>query len=509
MKKIFIYSTIAAMMAMIIMPSCKKDDNDEVKLISHYDSAKIIAVMTKSHFEILGNFTPREGAKDIYVGAGLSYKPGVALNKPFDVTIPGDITFTYRYDLTALSLTDQSGTNLIDDYKYNEQDTIITINNKTLAEETQYKYSVTIALMQQIDGQWQPVVYNGKTMNYEYTSQFTTGKAAEAIRTTDLLFSYPIDRQYNYMPEEYKEGYIMLSYKYPELFENTPASDLKIVIKNITDDNVSDKTIPYTVKESNEVEGQLISIDYSLKDILFDPCQIYHLAFYCGDKNIYNIHFRTSQYRNLKSKMADCDWYNGSVVVTGKDAQRKDMIQNVFMDEGFDIFEYPTLNDVDNNGYSGESNLQKCLIYFTADLDNCEWYQNSIFKSLYTEYPLDYEDQGRIVQYPPADAFLMFNYKTNMYLTDEDIENKYTQPKSHEGIIKSSLVWFMDHDIRVRRKLNEQKNKSDFTILDDEIKDYYEPPYYANGDYPYFISFRLPGKNIITYSEKHVMTVKY
>ena len=139
MKKIFLYATIAAMMAMIIMPSCKKDDNDEVKLISHTDSAKIIAVMTKSQFDVFGKFSPRDGVKDINVGAELSYKPGVALNQPFDVTIPGDITFTYRYDLTACTLTDQSGTNLITDYKYNEQDTTITITNKTLAEETQYK----------------------------------------------------------------------------------------------------------------------------------------------------------------------------------------------------------------------------------------------------------------------------------------------------------------------------------------------------------------------------------
>ena len=507
MKKFSLLALITLFTAVTILPSCNKDDNDEVKLTA-IDSIKVKQILGRDAYAVHGSCTPYHTQKDVTVGTIIKTTPLVHLEESFDVPIV-DTFYTYRYDVTACTLTNPSGAEFVTDFKYNKQDSSINIGHKILDVNTKYTLASTIALKQLVNGQWQLVVYNGKTMEYIQSVTFTTGTAAETINPTDILFSYPIDRQYNYMPDEYKEGYIMLSYNYRELFENTPASDYKIVIKNITDDMFSDKTIPYTVKESNEVEGEVIGIDYSLKDILFDPCQIYHLSFYCGDKNIYNIHFRTSQYRNLKSKMADCDWYNGSVVVSSSDALRKDMTQNVFMDEGFDILEYPVLNGIDNNGYVGEGNIQKCLIYITADLDNCEWYQNSIFKSLYTEYPLDYEDQGRIVQYPPADAFLMFNYKTNMYLTDEDIENKYTQPKSHEGIIKSSLVWFMDHDVRVRQKLNEQKNKSDFTILDDEIKDYYEPPNYANGDYPYFISFRLPGKNIITYSEKHVMTVKY
>lgn len=522
-KRIFTTIIAAAISSMIILPSCNKDDN-EIKL-THKDSAKVIEVLTKSQYAVGGNFSPNNGAKDIYVGTDFSIKPGVALNTPFEVKL-ADQTVTYRYDLKACTITDASGADFATDYNYSEQDTLITINSKILNGNTEYTLSSTIALMQQINGEWQPVVYNGDAKEYVSTSLFTTCQAADTLRPADILFSYPIDRQLNYMPKEYQEGYIMLSYKYPELFNGASANDMKVIIKNITDDTKAEQSTPFTVKESHEVEGEAVELGYSLKDIMFDPNQIYSLAFYCGDKKVHQIYFRTSFYETLKEKLKSYNWNETWVLVTSSDDPvMEPMMQYVNYGtcvEPFDIFEsqIPNIAPVPRQmiQYTDNGNLQSCLIYITADLDNCSWYQNSFFKKVYDNYSLDYNDQGRMVDYPPIDAYKLNDEFSQQYLSDDNIKNK-TFPissaisKPNQGYrfsITHYLIYCMAKDADTRKDYMWNKKESELTDLEKEIKWYSArliPPYIED-DYPYFISFRLPGKNLITYSEKHIMTYK-
>ncbi|MDD6003876.1 MAG: hypothetical protein PUC50_16995, partial [Bacteroidales bacterium] len=160
--------------------------------------------------------------------------------------------------------------------------------------------------------------------------------------------------------------------------------------------------------------------------------------------------------------------------------------------------------------YTDNGNLDRCLISITADLDNCAWYQNSIFKQLYDNYSLDYDDKGRMVKYPPIDAYEISNSDYDKrILSDDDINRKKVEHISTGCGIISYLVFFMDNDVRERGDIFRKEKESTLSALDKQIKDYYEPPLYlkGSGDYPYFISFRLPGKNIITNTERHVMTL--
>ena len=154
--------------------------------------------------------------------------------------------------------------------------------------------------------------------------------------------------------------------------------------------------------------------------------------------------------------------------------------------------------------------MDRCLIYITADLDNCAWYQNSFFKQLYNNYSLDYNDAGRMVKYPPIDAYtIVLSDYDKKRLSDEDINSKRLKIESSAFRIFSYLVFFMDNDVRKRGDIFRMQNdESTLSELDKAIKDYHNPPLYSEGDYPYFISFRLPGKKIITYTERHVMTIE-
>lgn len=509
-KRIFTTIIAAAMSAMIFLPSCNKDDN-EIKL-THKDSAKVLEVLTKSQYAIGGNFSPYNGAKDIYVGTDFSIKPGVALNTPFEVKL-ADQTVTYRYDLKSCTITDASGADFATDYNYSEQDTLITINSKILNGNTAYTLSSTIALMQQINGEWQPVVYNGDAKEYVSTSLFTTCQAADTLRPADILFSYPIDRQLNYMPKEYQEGYIMLSYKYPELFNGASANDMKVIIKNVTDDTKAEQSTPFTVKESHEVEGEAVELGYSLKNITFDPNQIYSLAFYCGDKKVHQIYFRTSFYETLKSKLAANEgqldgefyffWLKNSPI-----GDYNKMYRQIYVPESFDKFECQTLsNFVAETETPRFENLNTCLITIEFDLDNCDWYQQSIYQLVNDNYSSLTADERGNIKFPPVNACELFtNGIDDYYLSDNEIVNKSFTNRSKYFYLRSYLWDFLWFEVRERCvQIGYNGVKSD---IDEQIKqcDFYKLNF-SIGIYSYNIAYRLPGKNLITYKERHAFTI--
>lgn len=521
MKKILVSATIAAAMsAMIFLPSCNKDDN--VVKISHKDSANVIEVLTKSQYAVGGNFSPSNGAKDIYVGTDFSIKPGVALNTPFEVKL-ADQTVTYRYDLKSCTITDASGADFATGFNYSEQDTLITINSKILNGNTEYTLSSTIALMQQINGEWQPVVYNGDAKEYVSTSLFTTCQAADTLRPADILFSYPIDRQLNYMPKEYQEGYIMLSYKYPELFNGASVNDMKVIIKNITDDSKAEQSTPFTVKESHEVEGEAVELGYSLKNITFDPNQIYSLAFYCGDKKVHQIYFRTSFYETLKSKLAandgkfDCN-YSCRDEFDSYRTWRADLdIEECFDKYECQSFPFEVIRP---------NTLNTCLITFNADFDNWQYYNNTergVYKLIYENYSMDkvywYDEDNlnsRYVKYSPSNAYECYvawkNGSPKDSLTNDEINKMTLSDRSTSEFhlfVYDLIQYYLNHDVYYcRQYIHNQENKDYGTLNDIQkiISDASVNNLYERGNYPYIIAFRLPGKELITYQEKHIFS---
>jgi len=526
-KRIFTTIIAAAMSAMIVLPSCNKDDN-EIKL-THKDSSKVLEVLTKSQYAVGGNFSPNNGAKDIYVGTDFSIKPGVALNTPFEVKL-ADQTVTYRYDLKACTITDASGADFATGFNYNEQDTLITINSKILNGNTKYTLSSTIALMQQINGEWQPVVYNGDAKEYVSTSLFTTCQAADTLRPADILFSYPIDRQLNYMPKEYQEGYIMLSYKYPELFNGASANDMKVIIKNITDDTKAEQSTLFTVKESHEVEGEAVELGYSLKNIMFDPNQIYSLAFYCGDKKVHQIYIRTSFYETLKSKLAHVSGLD-DVVHSHSTYYHEGISFDCYLRPGdpldfewkedFDKFECQRLfyelpfSSNDKFHYAKIPSLQDRLITLEADLENWNLYKE-VFKIVYDHYSFENifgdskeKDKRAWIKYPPSNAMDIFPAFDPICLTDEEIQKKALNPLEKKWMY---IFWYQVPFLRDDLNFIHQKNNNPQDIIEKQIDNLYNDLLSGSSTWkydtklPYFISFKLPGKNIVTYRERHIVT---
>ena len=382
MKKLYLLSLIIAAAALLF--GCKKDDNvpepepEQPKI--QYDSSKVVSLLNVGYVMFNPEYNnPKNDDKDCRCFSyPLSIGTEKKLYEPIEIKVLDTLTYTYRYQLANFSITDATGENMAFEYKPNGATNILLLPHKLLNANTKYKLKATITIAQLINGEWQQVVYKGGTVDFTIQVFFTTGELpGNTIDANDILYQYPIDRQLNYLPEEYKKGYIMLSYNYKNIFDNTSDDDKKIVIKSLSDANFTEKTTKYTVTESHEVVAQDIEINYSLDNIQFNSHQIYSFDFYCKDNIIYTMYFRTSKYPNAKEKLKN-------LVINGKASIKLDnhpvlgdMLSNVDNME-FDLFELPS-ND----------RFQTSLIALKADLDNCEWYQKSIYKLLYDSYPLD------------------------------------------------------------------------------------------------------------------------
>lgn len=497
MKKIFIFLTIVTMASSVLISSCKKED--EVKF-TEKDSVNVIKVLKRSKWDIHGKYNPVDGEQNVPVGVVMTIKPQFALNAPFDVDLAGT-TCTYRYDHTSCAITDPSGNNFLTNYQYNENDTCIYITNKILNPDTQYSLTSTIVLSQLVDGNWQPVVYKGAPLEHTYSSVFQTGQLADTINPADILFSYPIDRQLNYMPKEYTKGYIMLSNTYREFFEGISSNDMKLVVRNISDENTSDQTTTYTVSESHEVEKQIASIDFSLNNINFQPNTIYTLMFYCGAKKIHQIYFRTSYHPDLKTRLDNNkSFFDGELRVVISDVGFFTLIKEGKLDENPDKFECQTLN-----GYSDKcsENMNTCLMPMELVLDNADWYLQTPYKNIYDNYPpavdfytYPYAFYHNPVKFPPVNALTLYPIEYNWEkgwdetvlipcLSDENIKTK-TIDATKQYIYLNDFYNFAETEYRAHG-------------LDNYVV-FYE------GNYVYNISYRLPGKNIITSKHTHSLT---
>lgn len=517
MKKLYFLSLIIATAALFF--GCKKDENEpEPKPQIKLDSTEVKNLINSNLFFNDEYHKPKSGSTNCRCfNNPISIAVEKKIYEPIVIKVHDTVSYTYRYQITNCSITDASGENMATEYIPNEATYILNISHKDLKPNTEYTVDVTLTLTQLVNGEWKPVEYKRYTPNYSCKVKFTTGDLpGNTIDAQDILYQYPINRQLNYLPEEYKQGYIMLGYNYKNIFDNTSAADKKIVIKSISDADFSDKTINYTVTESHEVENQEIEINYSLENVQFNKHHIYSLEFYCKDNIIYTMYFRTSKYAKAEEKFKTfSEWADGYAWVIGtENAQLNDIRRNVDNME-FDIFELPSTDKFKlpstKESSTYDLNFRKSLIALKVDLDNCEWYQNSIYKILYETYPenmFQYTSTKPRYQYPPYDAMTMMNSEIfySGYLSDEDIENKNTDKKlDPEGSIGMYLVFQMDSDFKAI-KSQVDKNSEFYKQYFDN---FYQPPVYSQGStYPYFISYRLPGKNIITYSEKHVLTVK-
>lgn len=511
MKKLYFLSLIIATAALFF--GCKKDENEpepkptpitepepkpkpEPTIV--YDSSNVILLIKKADTEIFSNdyFSPKNEETDSRCfNKSLTIAFNSLIESPITIKVLDNLSYTYRYELTEFTISDASGDNLAENANLFDNNLKAEIIHKQLKPNTEYTVNLTVKLKQLVNEEWTPVIWNGNEVSYSNSYKFTTGSLPEnTINKRDILHQYPIDRQYNYMPKEYTQGYIILSYGYENIFDGIADEDKKVIIKGINDNDFEKQVLPFTTKACHDVPGQVAEINYSLESVSFNPEKIYSIQLAVGLDTIYQMHFRTSRFNTLSEKLKAYDAFDGPAFVLGSDPINKILHRNLIIDEFFDDFEYQYFETIGPGIVQPEH-----LIHMDLDLDNCEWYKNT-FKPMYDQYSVidlkgenELNGSSRWVKFPPTDAIIVFNayFAQHSYLTDDEIAKGEDKGLPTEGIIRFYSIYYMLNDA----------NMLNYQIVQYEVS-------YTPGEYPYFISFVLPGKGIVTTKEKHVFIVE-
>ncbi len=481
---------------------------------------------------IISSLTPEKNSTDVNVFVS----PQALLNVACNVTMPLEIDGKkniYKVVVENVGLyLGNSDKSMEGETDIDDEGLVITFNPAdALEENSEYTFKVEVSFQQFVNGRWE-IVKDPDGEEYVEKSEvrFTSGKRPDHIDPEHIICSYPVDRMYNFYCRESTTGYICLDVPFAYLFNNVPEGyEQKLRISTL---NGSSQTTSFSHFASNEVtmdsRKERYEISFDISNISFAPQTIYKLEIVnipkrtailnenvstdyivkgedstrniaaegnftqLETKQICEINFRTSKFEKFKDKVNSID-IDGKAFIDGDDIYMKNMSKGFACDDFFDIFEQQEW---------GSTNK---LVYLSADLDNTNWYNKSIYKTVYTNYRESQIVRDRPFSYPPVDAMSIFNPLSLNHdqLTDTEIKNGRADGIYDSGMITYNVIFELHDDINAAQDyISSYYRAGHMSETELKILDYSLPESYTSGNYPYYLSYRLPGKGTITSSIK-------
>ena len=358
-----------------------------------------------------------------------------------------------------------------------------------------YKAFVKVGFEQKTDDGW-VIIKDGNGNNYyeEQTTEFTAGNRTFAFNPEHVLYAYPADRQFNFLPKETNEAYLILDFDYTFLLNEYKSKGYEQKIR-ITPFGGETTTVDFTYKTLTNGSGSA-EIDCSIDKLNLANNVIYHLALVNIAKDssaidasvpyeIYAIDFRTSSYNTFPEKMNNfslgeaSDWQIMGTVYT--------LIYNLYdMSEVPDLFDY-----YEYDYYRRDKNL----IQLIMEYDKCEWYKKSIA-------PLIYENTdvlSLVGDYtPPINVYNVGFFSFDSKLTDEEVESGVSQVRQNSGAFNCNCSEYIYKDFKeIKNKLADMPESKLNNGARELLGTSYFPPL-SNCNYPVKMQYVLPGKGTIT-----------
>lgn len=491
--------------------------------------------------DMISQITPGNGEKDVNVFVSPQLLLNVASETEMNIENNRGEKGWYRIKLDYFTVKKEDGTMVKGKVVKSDDGLSYTFDpEEALESKTVYTASAKVIFQKKIGSSW--VTYNEDGSDYteQKTTRFTSGLRPDHILPEHILCSYPQQRQYNFYPKEWSEGYILLKENYSYLFStDIPEGYIQKVRYETLNGQGSE--FNFTSKKIEQF-GAKYEIDFNLNSFLFKNKEIYRISILNvpkeqakidanvsrsevqldngvtkrtieaqGELNMLETKvltsycFRTSKFNTFKDKVKSLN-LSGQAFVYGSDALIKQMTRNLDSDEFPDGFEY---QHADTYKGFAEGNM----MVLEPLLNQTDWYNNSIFPYAYKEYTLEQLNNKEIRYYhfPPDNAMTIFNAYLIQHqdLTDNEIASNSATGLPQIGSIGYYVVYQCDRDVRDIKKIVAAKktNHKYLSGHDVAFANYYEPKPYSKGDYPFKVSYRLPGKNIITSSvtEKFVV----
>ncbi|SKC47544.1 hypothetical protein [Ohtaekwangia koreensis] len=356
--------------------------------------------------DMIAGVTPAKDEKGVDVFNAPQAAFNIPIGEVFEITDLENRKRSFRGKLVEFSVKD--GTNVIQGTtRWNEDNDVVVLDpGDVLPGKKELKVIVKITFEEKVNGVWKTVQFEGKDVEENVETTFTTGEAPDYIPSSNVSISYPLKGQYNFYPKEYNQGFIQLKKGQPELF--TPGAewsqklhftdgDAQSYVETDVSYNVAEKkvyfTIPGGIQTGKLYHMEILNIPLQNQVLDANVTKVEtELAGSDGQstvttnniegnltlrdaKTIYTLTLRTSQYNTFSEKMAGI-----------KQAQTmREQLPEAGVFQLIAHLNTPEwLDEYEANGGDGFANL----VQGEAILENTNWYNKYVYPLVYEGYPL-------------------------------------------------------------------------------------------------------------------------
>ena len=408
------------------------------------------------------------------------------------------------------------------------KDVVQIIPDYVLYPKKDYTMEVKIAFEEKVDGVWREFEHEGEQLTETRTVKFETGELPDRIPDDEITYSYPVDRQFNFMPGEYNKGYLIFRRDLQAFFAPSEIYDRKVrwkpaggAVVNSNIDYRSDEKTLYFDLPGNMQLNKIYSMELAAIPIVSsneadrNVTTTYEEEEFEGDtsnttveqvsktadgtittpeeKIMFDLDLKTSQYNDFNTRFNEDQLTVRAFIDAGY--MEFLMFVNTPGGEALDKYEKPN-----PNGWS--------FFKMEADLSETEWFKDDVFPKTYERYPwynfhaIRWRDTTRC-GLKAQRAISMGQPVGFSSLTDADISAGTPVYYASYSDIVYMQPYFWDEDYMTIR------DALAFYTRDQEITDPMINTILTNiklrpvkpGDYPIKVSYVLPGKNIITSSK--------
>lgn len=338
---------------------------------------------------------------------------------------------------------------------------------------TKYTFTAKIKYMHLQNNTWMQL-YDESGNAYEENLSATYTTTSSLNLAEQVSYCYPMDRQLNFYKGEYDKGYLMFRSDIAPLITKYGLTALKAkfslspgYITSYTKDvryDAADKTAWFDIPA--ELENN----------------KIYKLEITNNSQIVYTSHFRCSYYNKIGEKFADTI---SSVSLFSAEPfyyYFQINLQKKGEKEYFDQYEI--------SGYNSYN-----IIKFTADLDHTPAYTNTPMNELYLKYPVIYRDKLPI-GIPPKNNLVYFYKDKPSMLSENDIADGVFSVEDQAVYLFYKLPYILTKDLwYMANRTWDDKSPAAVWAQANRFEDMV---FIKKGNYPFYLEYVLPGKDIIT-----------
>ncbi len=355
--------------------------------------------------QMIAEISPAEGTQKVDVFTNPQVAFNIPVGQEFHITDADNRNHVYRARLDKFELF-ESGKKLDGSVQWNEDKTVAVFDGlEILPGESNIQVKVKLLFEERKNGSWTAVFFQGVPVDEVRAITFQTDKAPDYIPKHNVLASYPVEGQLNFLPREYSRGVIQLRDGQSYLFADNLLWTQKIRMTNVSNGAYVESALQYQPSEKKvvfdlplgfvnsviydfevlNVPKHIQALDANVKNIesqidaqnedvaILTTKDIAEDISRLEAKTLYKLRFRTSRYNTFSEKVSS---------ITFGQTLREQVGMNVFRlladmsgGEKFDDFEA---------GYDPHVSLVKTV----ANLIGNNWYDNIAYPMVYDGYPL-------------------------------------------------------------------------------------------------------------------------